>query len=191
MDVAQPNPATVARDLPADDHGQLRAQMAALLPDLRGFARFLVRDRVAADDLVQDGLVRALAAIEQFQPGSNLKAWLFTIVRNAFYETARRRKRETIGLPDGHDADLSTRPDAEVRAEMRDLQGIIWSLPPLLREALILVGAQEMTYEEAALVCGVPVGTIKARVSRGRTALATALRRAESELGRPHDVGDT
>src|SRR3954451_10995295 len=66
----------------------LRSQIAGLLPDVRGFARFLVRDRVAADDLVQDALVRALGALEQFQPGSNLKAWLFTIVRNAFYEGA-------------------------------------------------------------------------------------------------------
>lgn len=174
-----------------DVYPELRTQIAALLPDLRGFARFLVRDRTAADDLVQDSVVRALAAMHQFQPGSNLKAWLFTIVRNAFYETTRRRKREAAGLVAGGDSEASARPDAEVRAEMRELQSTIWSLPPLLREALILVGAQEMTYEEAALVCGVPVGTMKARVSRGRTALAAALRRAEEEPGSPLHVADT
>ena len=75
---------------------------------------------------------------------------------------------------------------------MRDLQSLIWTLPPLLREALILVGAQEMTYEEAALVCAVPVGTIKARVSRGRVALADAMRRADGEVDQTlHFVSDT
>ncbi|RYY14941.1 MAG: sigma-70 family RNA polymerase sigma factor [Alphaproteobacteria bacterium] len=163
----------------------------ALLPDLRGFARFLVRDRTLADDLVQDALVRALGALEQFQAGTNLKAWLFTIVRNTFYEGARRRKRETIVMQEQRPADESERPAVEGRAAMRELQTLIWTLPPLLREALILVGAQEMTYDEAALVCGVPVGTIKARVSRGRTALAAAMRRAEGETENIHTGGDT
>ncbi len=170
---------------------RLRAAIIALLPDLRAFARFLVRDRTAADDLVQDALVRALSALEQFQADTNLKAWLFTIVRNSFYETVRRRKRETIVMQEQRPADESERPAVEGRAAMRELQTLIWTLPPLLREALILVGAQEMTYDEAALVCGVPVGTIKARVSRGRTALATAIRRAESEQGDIHAGADT
>ena len=170
---------------------RLRAEVAALLPDLRGFARFLARDRAVADDLVQDSLVRALAALDQFQAGTNLKAWLLTIVRNAFYEGARRRKRESQFIErqaTSHDAQL---PAAEARAEVRDLQALIWTLPPLQREALILVGAQEMTYEEAALVCNVPVGTIKARVSRGRAALATAMRRAEGGTETVHVVADT
>ena len=170
---------------------QLREAIIALLPDLRGFARFLVRDRTMADDLVQDALVRALGALGQFQAGTNLKAWLFTIVRNSFYETARRRKRETIVMQEQRPADEAERPEVEGRAAMRELQSLIWTLPPLLREALILVGAQEMTYEEAASVCGVPVGTIKARVSRGRTALAGAIRRAESEQVDIHSGADT
>ncbi len=157
----------------------LRREIAALLPDLRAFARFLVRDRAAADDLVQDALVRALAALWQFQPGTNLKAWLFAIVRNAFYEQIRRRKREIRVLEAQHAGSDSVQPLQDARNELTDLQVMIWSLPPMLREALILVGAQELTYEEAALVCNVPVGTIKARVSRGRTALAAAMRRAE------------
>ncbi len=169
----------------------IRGQIAALLPDLRGFARFLVRDRTGADDLVQDGLVRALGALHQFQPGSNLKAWLFTILRNAFYENVRRRKRESRLLESAGAATLSEQPAAEARAEVRDLQSLIWTLPPLLREALILVGAQELTYEEAALVCNVPVGTVKARVSRGRSALAAAIRHAEKETVNNHDEADT
>jgi RNA polymerase sigma factor (sigma-70 family) len=161
---------------------QLRLEITALLPDLRAFARFLVRDRTVADDLVQDGLVRALSALEQFEAGTNLKAWLFTIVRNTFYEGARRRKRETLVMQDQRSGSESERPEAEARAAVRDLQSLLWTLPPLLREALILVGAQEMTYEEAALVCAVPVGTVKARVSRGRVALADAMRRADEGI---------
>ncbi|MGI4798401.1 MAG: sigma-70 family RNA polymerase sigma factor [Janthinobacterium lividum] len=182
----------IEEDAPSDaPQAKLRAAIIGLLPDLRGFARFLVRDRVMADDLVQDALVRALSALEQFQAGTNLKAWLFTIVRNTFYEGARRRKRETIVMQEQRPADESERPAVEGRAAMRELQSLIWTLPPLLREALILVGAQEMTYDEAALVCGVPVGTIKARVSRGRTALAAAMRRAEGETENIHTGGDT
>ncbi len=162
-----------------------------MVPDLRGFARFLVRDRIAADDLVQDALVRALAALHQFQPGTNLKAWLFAIVRNAFYEGARRRRRETQLIEQHGPQHHSSGPAQERRAEVRDLQVLIWALPPLLREALILVGAQEMTYEEAAAICNVPVGTIKARVSRGRTALAAAVRRADGESDGMHEQGDT
>jgi RNA polymerase sigma-70 factor (ECF subfamily) len=169
----------------------LRSQIAALLPDIRGFARFLARDRAAADDLVQDALVRALGALGQFQPGTNVKAWVFTIVRNAFYEGARRRKREVRALEVHARAEEAAEPAQEARSDVRDLQTLIWTLPPLLREALILVGAQEMTYEEAAFVCNVPVGTIKARVSRGRTALAAAIRRAATEDGEVHGVADT
>ena len=172
------------------DH-QLRMEITALLPDLRGFARFLVRDRATADDLVQDGLVRALSALDQFQVGTNLKAWLFTIVRNKFYEGARRRKRETIVMQEQAAGDQTERPEVESRAAVRDLQSLIWTLPPLLREALILVGAQEMTYEEAALVCAVPIGTVKARVSRGRVALADAIRRAEEGDQTLHAVSNT
>ena len=150
----------------------LRRQIAALVPDLRAFARFLARDRATADDIVQDSIVRALAAIEQFQPGTNLKAWLFTILRNQFYEQGRRRKREASALRSRFDPGLAIDPEQDARTEITDLQQLIWRLPPLLREALILVGAQELSHEEAAAICNVPVGTMKARLSRARTALA-------------------
>jgi RNA polymerase sigma-70 factor, ECF subfamily len=152
-----------------------RRQIAALLPDLRAFARFLVRDRVMADDIVQDSIVRALAAIDQFQPGTNLKAWLFTILRNQFYEQGRRRKREVSALQARFDADEAANPQQDALVEINDLQQLIWRLPPLLREALILVGAQEMSHEEAAAICNVPVGTMKARLSRARSGLAELL----------------
>ncbi|WP_428378119.1 sigma-70 family RNA polymerase sigma factor [Lichenicoccus sp.] len=148
--------------------------MSALLPDLRGFARFLTRDASAADDLVQDTLVRALAAQAQFQPDTNLKAWLFTIQRNAFYELARRRQRESRVMSARMPPPDSVAPAASHRAEVADLQRMLFMLPPLLREALVLVGAQELSHEEAAAICGVPVGTMKARVSRARSQLARA-----------------
>ena len=158
----------------------LRRQITVLLPDLRGFARFLVRDRVMADDVVQDTLVRALAAAHQFEPGTNLKAWLFTILRNQFYEQGRRRRREAAAIGARFDMEEGTRPAQLARAEINELQAMIWKLPPLLREALILVGAQEMTHEEAAAICGIPVGTMKARLSRARTQLAKLAQAADA-----------
>lgn len=145
------------------------------LPDLRGFARFLTRDTAAADDLVQDTIVRALASQDQFQQGTVLKAWLFTIQRNAFYEQTRRRSREQEIMLD---IELDMQPSAatpshqNARDTVQDLGELLWKLPDLLREALILVGAQELSYEDAARVCGVPPGTMRARVSRARSQLA-------------------
>lgn len=161
----------------------IRRQIAILLPDLRAFARFLVRDRAAADDIVQDSIVRALAATDQFQPGTNLKAWLFTILRNQFYEQGRRRKREAHALQLQFDADRAVDPEQDARAHITDLQQLIWRLSPLLREALILIGAQEMSHEEAAAICDVPIGTMKARLSRARSALAELM--AETAAAEP------
>lgn len=150
----------------------LRPQILALLPDLRGFARFLARDRTLADDLVQETLVRALGALGQFQAGTNLKAWLFTIQRNAFFEQARRRRREDVAVRAHFAGGEAEGPAQHGAADLSDLQRMLFSLPPLLREALVLVGAQEMSHDEAAAICGVPVGTMKARVSRARSKLA-------------------
>ncbi len=97
--------------------------------------------------------MRALGALHQFQPGTSLKAWLFTIQRNAFYEHQRRRRREAVALADSFDLNESSSPGQDARSAVTDLQQLIWTLPPLLREALILVGAQELTHEEAARVC--------------------------------------
>jgi RNA polymerase sigma-70 factor (ECF subfamily) len=151
----------------------LRNQLAALIPDLRGFARFLARDRSEADDLVQEALVRALGALASYQHGTSLRAWLFTIQRNVFYEQARRRRTEravlAVAIPAG---EASVGPHQESEAALADLQRLLWTLPPLLREALVLVGAQGLGYDEAADICGVPVGTMKARVSRARSQIA-------------------
>ena len=153
----------------------IRRQIVELLPGLRAFARFLVRDRAGADDIVQDSIVRALGAIDQFQPGTNLKAWLFTILRNQFYEQSRRRRRETNALQARFNETEATNPQQHAQSDITDLQQLIWRLPPTQREALILVGAQEMSHEEAAAICGVPVGTMKARLSRARSGLAALM----------------
>ncbi len=159
-------------DIPDTD---IRHQIVELLPGLRAFARFLVRDRAGADDIVQDSIVRALGAIDQFQPGTNLKAWLFTILRNQFYEQGRRRRRETNALQARFDEAEAADPQQHAQSDITDLQQLIWRLPPTQREALILVGAQEMSHEEAAAICGVPVGTMKARLSRARSGLAALM----------------
>jgi RNA polymerase sigma factor (sigma-70 family) len=160
----------IQAEVDAQSHAVLRRELAALLPELRAYARFLARDRSKSDDLVQDTVVRALGALSQFQAGTSLKAWMFTILRNAFYEQTRRRKREDAALA------LHARTASEGlqlhHGEITDLSQLLWLLPPLLREALVLVGAQEMTHEEAAAICGVPVGTMRARVSRARKQLA-------------------
>ncbi len=155
----------------AEPARDVRRDLTALLPELRAYARFLVRDRSKSDDLVQDTIVRALASLSQFQPETSLKAWVFTILRNAFYEQARRRKREEAALArhGGGGERLQ-----QHHGEIADMSRMLWALPPLLREALVLVGAQELTHEEAAVVCNVPVGTMRARVSRARGKLAEA-----------------
>ncbi|MCQ8240628.1 sigma-70 family RNA polymerase sigma factor [Rhizosaccharibacter radicis] len=159
----------------------MRRDFTRLLPELRAFARFLTRDQAAADDLVQDTVVRALASQHSFEPGTNLKAWMFTIQRNAFYEQARRRQRERRVMDEQRPEAVSEPPQAIGRARVSDLQRLLWTLPPLLREALVLVGAQELSHEQAAAICGVPVGTMKARVSRARAQLAQAVRVADGE----------
>jgi len=167
-------PAGQQRD-PPPQKGSFHRDLLQILPDLRGFARFLTRDPAAADDLVQDTIVRALASQEQFQQGTLLKAWLFTIQRNAFYELTRRRSREQeIMLDIEQDMQPSTATPSRQNARdaVQDLGELLWKLPDLLREALILVGAQELSYEDAARVCNVPTGTMRARVSRARAQLA-------------------
>ncbi len=165
----------------ADPAQSVRRELAALLPELRAYARFLVRDLSKADDLVQDTVVRALGALAQFQPDTSLKAWVFTILRNAFFEQARRRKREQAALAKHAGGGEGLQ---QHHGEIADMSRMLWTLPPLLREALVLVGAQEMTHEEAALVCSVPVGTMRARVSRARGKLAEAF----ADGARPWDA---
>ena len=158
----------------AERTSALRPQIAALLPELRAYARFVARNRTDADDLVQEAVVRALRALDQFRPGSNLRAWLFTILRRAWLEQRRRSlTEERVLAAHLHDATPVSAAAQHGHAELSDLQRRLWQLSPVLREAIVLVGAQGLDYEEAAVFCDVPVGTMKARVSRARRLLAS------------------
>src|SRR5882762_9095683 len=149
--------------------------MVALVPQLHTFARSLTRDGVRADDLVQEALMRAINNIERFRPGTNLKAWLFTIVRNEHYSQLRRRKFEAHGVDTDLLPEPSVPPDHDGKLELRDLNRALASLSPGQRTALILVSVSGFSYEEAAAICGCAVGTIKSRVARARETLLDML----------------
>lgn len=169
-------------------NAQFSTLILAALPELRAFALSLTRDGPRADDLVQETILRAWSHANQFKAGSNLKAWLFTILRNLFYSEQRRRQRE-VDDPEGkRAAGLMTCPEQQSHLEFEDFWHALGNLAPLHREALILVGAQGLSYEEAAAVCGVAIGTIKSRVNRARTHLMTLLQiEAGHEFG-PDDI---
>lgn len=145
------------------------------LPGLRLFALSLVTDSTRADDLVQETVLKAWARQDLFVPGTNLKAWLCTILRNNFYTEHRKRKREVEDADGTAAAQLVTPAEQEHTSELRAMWSHIAKLPTAQREALLLVGAEGLTYEAAAEVMGCQTGTVKSRVSRARAALAESL----------------
>jgi RNA polymerase sigma-70 factor, ECF subfamily len=149
--------------------------MVALMPQMHNFARSLCRDAVRAADLVQEALLRAFSNIERFQPGTNLKAWLFTILRNEHYSQLRRQKFEAVGFDTATLPEPSVLPDHDAELELRELHGALSRLPTGQRTALLLVSASGLSYEEAAAICGCAVGTIKSRVARAREMLLEML----------------
>ena len=153
----------------------VRKAVLGAVPSLRAFAISLCGNVDRADDLVQETMLRALANIDSFQPGTNMSAWLFTILRNHFRSEYRKRRRE-VEDTDGHYADsLKSQPEQHGKIELREFREALAQLPADQREALILVGASGFSYEEAAHICGCAVGTIKSRVNRARTRLAELL----------------
>jgi RNA polymerase sigma factor (sigma-70 family) len=166
--------ASVAAAQPAAAEA-LRDALLAAVPGLRTFAFSLTRDADRADDLVQDTLVRAWAKADSFTPGTNLTAWLFTILRNLFYSEQRKRKRE-VEDADGKRAErLISLPDQNTRADLADFRTALVRLPAPQQEALMLIGAHGLSYEEAAEIVGVAIGTVKSRVNRARTRLVELL----------------
>jgi RNA polymerase sigma-70 factor (ECF subfamily) len=163
---------------------QLRDALLGAVPSLRAFAFSLTYDADRADDLVQETLMRAWAAIDRFERGTNFNAWLFTILRNLFYSVHRKRRRE-VEDPDGAYAGrLRTAPEQTAKLEFKDFQNALNRLTSDQREVLVLVGAEGFSYEEAAHICGVAVGTIKSRVNRARSRLSQLLGiEDEEELG--------
>src|ERR1022692_659263 len=150
----------------------VRKAVLGAVPSLRAFAISLCGNVDRADDLVQETLLRALANIESFQPGTNMSAWLFTILRNHFRSEYRKRRRE-VEDAEGHYAEtLKTQPEQYGHVEFREFREALVKLPPDQREALVLVGASGFSYEEAAHICECAVGTIKSRVNRARSRLS-------------------
>ena len=153
----------------------LRDTMLAAVPSLRAFGISLCGNVDRADDLVQETLLRALANIKSFQPGTNMSAWLFTILRNLFRSEYRKRRREVEDADGSYAETLKSQPEQTSRVEFEEFRVALNKLPEDQREALILVGASGFSYEEAAEICGCAVGTIKSRVNRARTRLSTLL----------------
>jgi len=150
--------------------------LIACVPHLRAFARFLTGNRERADDLVQDTVVRALTASHQFQRGTNLKAWMFTILRNQHYNDVRKTRIRLQSLDDSSIDEPAAPATQEARLEFGDFRRAFWQLAENQREVLILIGASGLSYEEAAKICNCPTGTIKSRVSRARRELLKTLR---------------
>ena len=148
-----------------------RDALLAAVPSLRAFAISLSGNVDRADDLVQDTLVRAIANAHRFELGTNLNAWLFTILRNLFHSEYRKRRREVEDADGGYAATLRTAPDQQAHLDFEDLRAALAKLPPDQREALLLVGAQGFSYEDAAGICGCAIGTVKSRVNRARKRL--------------------
>ncbi len=163
------------RPQPARASPENRAAMLRAMPHLRAFAISLTGNVDEADELVQEALLRGLSHIDSFQPGTNMQAWLFTILRNQFHTGFRRRRRE-VEDPDGVMAGmLSCAPEQDGHLDLQDMRTALARLPVDQREALLLVSAEGFSYEEAAAVCGIRIGTIKSRVNRARARLAELL----------------
>lgn len=153
-----------------------------IVPNLRAFARSLTHRHDVADDLVQETLLKSLKNIDKFEQGTNLRAWLFTILRNTFYSNLRKKSREVEDADGNIAAQLVSGEEQTGRLEMRDFYHAFVQLPPAQREALILVGASGFSYDEAASICECAVGTIKSRVNRARQTLTEMLDPGEDEV---------
>ena len=162
----------------------LKQAMLDLIPNLRAFAVSLCGDMERADDLVQETLLKAWNHLDSFQEGTNLRAWLFTILRNTYFSECRRRRREVEDRDGSKANDLSVHPEQPGHLDMQDFRKALEVLPPDQREALVLVGAAGFSYEEAAEISGCAVGTIKSRVNRARSKLTELL-----SVGTPHEFG--
>ena len=139
-------------------------ELVTHLPALRAFALSLTRNRATADDMMQDAVLKAWSNMSKFQRGTNMRAWLFTILRNTYYSSRRKLNREVADIDNAFSDTLSVKPDHDGRLQMMDFKGAFEQLADEHREALILVGANGFSYDDAAEMCGVATGTMKSRV---------------------------
>ena len=160
---------------PVLDNRYLRKEILALIPRLERFARALTHDVVSADDLVQDCLARALEKIHMWEPGTDLRAWLFTILYRQHISHMRRdaRRRDGVELQES-DASLVFPANQTARLEVRDLERSLAKLPEEQRSVILLVGLEGMDYAEAAAAVNAPLGTVRSRIARGRESLRKA-----------------
>ncbi len=158
-----------------------RDEIIEHLPSLRAFAMSLTRNPSAADDLVHDTIVKAWSKFNLYKPGTNLRAWLLTILRNTYYSGRRKQAREVSDTDGAMTERLASKPDHDGRLALADLASAFARLPAEQREVLVLVGAMGFSIEEAAQTCGCAPGTVKSRANRGRRALADLLGLNEGE----------
>ena len=156
------------------DH-EFKSELTALIPQMRAFARSLCRDATAADDLAQDALLKAWNNRASFEPGTNMKAWTFMILRNQFYSDKRRSWRSSQLDPEVAERTLEAASNPIASLELDEVRRALACLPDDQREALILSGAGGLSYEEVSEICGCAIGTIKSRVSRARDRLSTII----------------
>ncbi len=159
-----------------------REEIVEHIPSLRAFALSLTRNPTLSDDLVQETVTRGWSNIDKFQAGTNMRAWLFTILRNYFYSMRRKQKREVADVDGEFSGRLSVKPDHDGTLALDEFKEAFAQLRDEQREALLLVGVSGFSCEEAAEMCGCAPGTIKSRASRGRKRLAELMNLEEGEL---------
>lgn len=181
---ASPQSRSVAADR------QFERELVGLIPHMRAFARTLCGDPTFADDLAQDAVTKAWQARASFTMGTNMKAWLFMILRNQFYSEKRRSWRSSHLDPEIAANTLVATDDPSVAVELDELRRALCMLPEEQREPLILIGAAGLSYEEVSAIMGVAIGTIKSRVSRARDRISLILAegRVDADGGAPHDA---
>jgi len=167
------------------DTAEFRTQLLEHVPQLRAFARGLAGNRDRADDLVQDTVARALGAAHRYQPGTNMRAWLFTILRNCHFSERRKARYDGGSIDDLPERLQTTHGDQMISLELKEVRAMLQSIPVQYREALILVSAAGMSYDEAAAVCKCAVGTIKSRINRARNELMRLLDEPAAPARRP------
>lgn len=166
----------------------LRDELVACLPNLRAFAVSLCGQVTLADDLVQETLMKAWANLGSFTEGTNMRAWLFTILRNVYYSELRKRRREVEDVDGVHAAAAAVHPSQNGHMDLQDFRTALADLPDDQREALILVGGSGLSYEEVAEICGCAVGTVKSRVNRARRRLTERLGVADGDAFGPDET---
>lgn len=165
--------------MPAEELKSFADQLTEHTPKMRAFAISLCGSQTVADDLVQEALLRAWNNRDKFEMGTNLKAWLLTILRNIYFNQWRRQKRSPVTGGDDHLNFIGTQAEQPGHMDLLDVKRLLEELPDVQREALLLVGVEGLSYEEAASVAGCAVGTVKSRLSRARASLSEMLDRED------------